>query len=128
MTEGQPELDIDPEIQFVRANEGYLYGKGAADLLVKIKHELDSLPNVGPQQAALAIHRVLFKASKAMGQSPHIETFYREEGEEGKKTYHVSWESGPYDWAIQGSFVVMNSINRLCEPYYGFDLMLYDVE
>lgn len=126
--EKQKELAISPEIEFVRANEGYIYGDGAADLLQKIKDTLDELDNVAPNIAAQAIHRVLWDASKAAGQKPHIETFYREYGEEGKKTYHVSWESGPCDWAIQASFVVMNSINRLCEPYYGFDLQLYDAE
>ena len=125
----QRELHINPEINFVRDNEGNIYGEGAADLIQGIKDALDELPKpVAPDVAAQAIHRVLYNASKAIGQNPDIETFYRVTGDEGERTYHVSWESGPYDWSIQASFVVMDCINRLCEPYYGFDLMLYDVE
>lgn len=125
----QRELAIDPNIAFTRENESYIYGTGAADLQQAIKDALDELEKpVEPLLAAQTIHRVLYNTSKAAGQNPDIETFMRVSGDEGSRMYHVSWESGPYDWAIQASFVVMDCINRLCEPYYGFDLQLYDVE
>lgn len=121
-------------IEFVRKNEGRIYGDGAADLLAEIDKALVAHFNgkvghdASPREAVDVIHGVLKKACEAAGMDPNSETYVAEEGSEGRKTYTVSWESGPYEWAIQGSFVVMNVISRLCEPYYGFDLQLYDVE
>lgn len=131
--EQQTNLDLDDgEIRHVERNEGYIYGEGAANLLRKIKKALLDLNepaySENPELCAKTIHGVLREASAATGQNPDIETYYRVTGEEGKRTYYVSWESGPDDWAINGSMVVMNAIGRLCEPYYGFDLQLYDVE
>jgi hypothetical protein len=133
MEQEQPQLIVeeDAEIRYTRDNEGYIYGKGAADLQLAIKKaliELHESTRNDPKVIAETIHTVLKTFSDAQGQNSSIETFMRESGEEGHKTYTVSWESGPHDWSIQCSFVVMNVTGRLCEPYYGFDLQLYDVE
>ena len=121
----------DDNISFTRANEGYFYGAGAANLQQAIKDALELVPGPFPKNAetcAKTIHKVLKQASGNEDQTPDIETYYSRTGQPGRREYRVSWESGPYDWAIQASFVVMDATGRLCEPYYGFDLCLYDVE
>lgn len=122
---------MDANIEFVRKNEGYIYGDGSADLLTKIKTALVAVEGPypkDPRKCAQAIHAVLKKAALEEDMTPDIETFMRVEGDEGRRTYTVSWESGPYQWAIQASFIVMDATGRLCEPYFSFDLCLYDVE
>lgn len=129
------------EIDFARSSEGHIYGQGTAKLIEDIRTALMALPAQGeptfrerakypmdPQLVAETIHGVLKKAAEAEGMKPDIETFMRVTGEEGNRTYKVSWEAGPYQWAIQASFVIMEITGRLVEPYYSFDLDLYDRE
>lgn len=122
----------DTTLEWTRQQEGYIYGTGTADLIEKIKAALLAIPKVEgttpPKEAAEAIYKVLREASEAEGQKPDIETCMNITGTEGRRMYRPSWESGPHDWAIQASFVVMDATGRLCEPHYGFDLCLYDVE
>lgn len=44
------------------------------------------------------------------------------------KCWGVSWEAGPYSWALGASFVIMDLTGRLVEPHYAFDLCFYEVE
>lgn len=121
----------DPEIDYARRAEGSIYGTGTADLLQAIKDALLAIPGprpVDPRQARDAIYAALRDAAAAAGMNPDIEVVRREEGAEGRRTYYVAWEAGPYEWAIPASFVVMDATGRLTEPYYSFDLQLYDVE
>lgn len=119
----------------VRKVEGKIYGEGTADLLKRIDDALRlNFPDASwsnpadPMKVTTVIHTVLAAASEATEQNPKCETFIRAEGAEGRRTYTASWESGPYEWAIPASFIVMEATGRLCEPYYSFDLQLYDIE
>lgn len=49
-------------------------------------------------------------------------------GDRGANCWGVSWEAGPYTWAIGASFVIMDVTGRLAEPHYSFDLCFYEVE
>lgn len=114
------------------AQEGYIYGEGTGLLIERIKIALRAVPGSFPKDAKLcaqAIHKVLCNfAHNVFDHNPDYEVFMRTEGEEGRRTYMVSYEAGPYEWAIPASFAVMDCTGRLCEPYYSFDLCLYDVE
>lgn len=77
-----------------------------------------------PQQIADALHRVVRDAATAAGMNPDIEVFLRKED----GGWRISWEAGPYQWAYNASFAVMDAVGRLCEPYYSFDLCLYEAE
>lgn len=54
------------------------------------------------------------------------ETAFREPGEDrhfpGTRGWTVVFEAGPFDWAIETSFLVIERCRVSCEPYYGFDL------
>lgn len=119
-----PELDV--------------YGTGTADLLQAIKDALLAEPLRGhPEAARDTIYHVLRRFSGNIGQNPDTEVVRTGQGwkgpgsdraAEGSRTYYVAWESGPYDWAIPASFVVMDVTDHLAEPYHGFDLQLYDAD
>ena len=68
---------------------------------------------------------VLRRRCKAAGMDPDIECFMQKERE---GVWHVSWESGPFDWAIPASMAMISANGRLVEPYYGFDLYFYEEE
>lgn len=86
---------------------------------------------------ARALHRVLFKASHADGQTATIETALRSpeknlEFNPGVRCWHVLWESGPHEWAIVASFVInevlrANGAECYVEPYHRFSLVLSTV-
>lgn len=44
------------------------------------------------------------------------------------KSWGVSWEAGPYNWAYGAAFLMMDLTGRLCEPHYSFDLCFYEAE
>lgn len=119
----------DTTIEFVRQNEGRIYGDGSAALIQAIKDKLLAIPGprpLDPRATRDVIHEVLVEHSRAAGQNPDIEVFKRED--HLGADFYVGWESGPYQWAIQASFVVMDASGRLAEPYYSFDLCLYNAE
>jgi hypothetical protein len=120
---------IEATIDYVRNNEGYYYGEGAADLIALIAERIEvQAPDKSAKSVAEAIHAALRETSAAIGQDPNIETFLREEKRADGIEYRVSWESGPYEWAIHAATVVYEASGRLAEPYYSFDLSLYDWE
>lgn len=104
-------------IEFVRKNEGYFYGPGAADLTQDIVKAVEGLTD--PEAIRDAIYAVCYKHSAAIGQNPACEVA-RLNGHLGAD-FWVGWESGPHDWAIQVSMLMP----VLAEPYYGFDLCFY---
>ena len=114
------------------AEYGKYYDADAMRLANKIDEGIRKLPalqrRADSECVAKAIHEVLREQSKACGQSPDTETFYKVSGPEGQRTYHVSWESGPHQWAQLAWEVVYDLTGRLAEPYYSFDLQLYDIE
>ena len=75
--------------------------------------------------AANACYNALVKASKEYGQDPSYEVFIRNPQETFEagygKYWQVSWESGPYEWAIGASFKITGPWGYT-EPYYSFDL------
>lgn len=119
------------------SGESAIYGEGTGLLIHNIKaaiaeqcapYERGDDP-LDAERVTKAIHTALRHACPYFGHDPDYETFMRSEKKRGdQQQHHVSWEAGPYDWAIPASFAVMDASGRLCEPYYGFDLQLYDWE
>lgn len=83
------------------------------------------------EQAAKALHAVLVEAARECGQKPELEVMIRKPGEERfyaeTRCWCVAWEAGPYQWAI-GASMEVTAAGHLCEPYMGFDLMLFPSE
>ena len=79
--------------------------------------------------AAKALYNHLCKCAKAEGQNPDMEVIIKTP-EEAKthgvgNCWWVSWEAGPYQWAIGFSLGGRGSnfeAGWYTEPYYGFDL------
>jgi hypothetical protein len=70
-----------------------------------------------PEGVAKAVHKVCQQACKDWGMKPNIETFCRQHG----KIWKVSFEAGPYQWAIAANMSHQNN-KVLTEPYWSFDL------
>ncbi len=83
------------------------------------------------KEVAEAIYSVVREVCETTGQKPDIETFLKTPDDDWKphgKCYVISWEAGPYQWVHYAWPVVMDITGRLCEPYYSFDLCIYEVE
>jgi hypothetical protein len=77
------------------------------------------------------LYDCLRKLAKEFGMDPIYEVFAWRPGQDrvqGSTCWGVSWEAGPFEWAIAASFVIMDLTGRLCEPHYSFDLCFYEVE
>ena len=78
--------------------------------------------------AAKGLYKALRKACESVGMNPNSEVWIKapeeslEHGYVGK-VWHVSWESGPYNW---GCSVFAHGEWGHCEPYWGFDLAFYE--
>lgn len=83
------------------------------------------------EAAARAVYAALCILSAKSGQNPNIEVWIESPAQSVAKgrphgaCWIVSWESGPYQWAIGAS---LGGHNRLTEPYYSFDLTFYPGE
>lgn len=79
-----------------------------------------------------ALYAALRECARAEGQKPQIEVFMRKPGEarhfSDATCWVVAWEAGPYEWAIGAAETVSAVTGRLAEPYYSFDLCLYENE
>lgn len=76
------------------------------------------------------MYEMLRKAAKLAGMEPLYEVHAwvpHRAGERGN-CWGVSWEAGPYEWAISASFLIMDLTGRLVEPHYSFDLCFYEAE
>tara|TARA_E500000305_G_scaffold107218_2_gene106860 strand:- start:186 stop:533 length:348 start_codon:yes stop_codon:yes gene_type:complete len=77
------------------------------------------------ESAAKALHKALCERAEAEGQKPELEVHIWTPEEEKKRNGHacwrVSWEAGPYEWAIGASFEITGPWGYT-EPYYSFDL------
>ena len=95
--------------------------------------------------AATKLHEFLREKSAALGQNPDIEVFMRQhqdqQGNEQAGRWLVSWEAGPYEWAIclsggdsmyaaelenysgKTQVKMFGSPHWIAEPYYSFDLV-----
>lgn len=81
------------------------------------------------EAAAKAVFEVVRAFAVESGQNPDVECAFRtpaqNEGFPHGKCYVVSWEAGPFQWAIGAS---LGGHNRLTEPHYSFDLTFYPGE
>ena len=71
-----------------------------------------------PEDVAKRVHEVCREYCLQLGMNPDLETFCRLERE---GVWKVSFEAGPYQWAIAAS-LSHDNYKVLCEPYYSFDL------
>ena len=110
---------------YARRNEGYIYGEGTASLAKKVATVAQC--RVTARGQATAVHGALRRAALAQGMNPEIEVFMREEGKGDSRFFRVSWESGPYQWAIVASDA-LGQVGVFAEPYYSFDLCFYPSE
>lgn len=80
------------------------------------------------EAAAKAFYEALKPAVIAEGQNPDSELFIRSPEETETAGYgrywQVSWEAGPYEWAVVASLSGLYSRKNgwYTEPYYGFDV------
>lgn len=87
-----------------------------AYFLKKVRTAIES--DTTPEGVARAVHDVCRNYCKMAGMNADIETFCREERD---GVWKVSFEAGPYEWAVAASLSHDNH-GVLCEPYYSFDL------
>lgn len=92
--------------------------------------DFDPAEHKTAESAAKGMYEALVKACKAYGQDPawevHIKTpeQYKAWGG-GCEAWYVSWEAGPWEWAIGASFEATGP-GWHTEPYHSFDLVFYD--
>lgn len=79
-----------------------------------------------PEAAAKRTYEVCCKAAEAWGLNPSMEVGIRAPGEPRHHSdigcWAVSFEAGPYEWAIAASLNLDTKGKVLAEPYYSFDL------
>ena len=73
------------------------------------------------EAAAKGFCEALNRAAISMGYSPTARFCSPEDEYMGQRAWCVTWEDGPYQWAIPVSFLVTGPWGYT-EPYYGFDL------
>ena len=89
--------------------------------------EFDPLKYKTKAGAAKALYKALCETSKKFGHDPAWEVHLMAPKKSSEMGYgnnwRVSWEAGPYQWAIGTSFQVCNhAAGWYTEPYYSFDL------
>ncbi len=95
-----------------------------------IQRHLTGCEGTDIESKARAIYAAVCERCKAEGMEPEIEVFikspeeYKAHGYD--KCWCVSWESGPYQWAIGASMDVAHGDDWYTEPYYSFDLNFVD--
>ena len=84
------------------------------------------------EQAAKAVYAELRSIASDEGCDPDKEVMIRAPGEarhfDDNTCWCVAYEAGDYEWAIPASFALCNSLGKIVEPYYGFDLSFYPSE
>lgn len=84
-----------------------------------------------PEAAAKATYEACRKAAEAWGMKPEIEVSIRAPGEPRHHDcidcWAVTFEAGPYEWAVAASLSVNTRGKVLAEPYYSFDLCFFNV-
>ena len=76
-------------------------------------------------QAALTVLR---RFCEAEGMKPDIETFLVPRRHWGQPAPGACWESGPSHWGVAASMAITVAVGRLCETFYGFDVLFFDWE
>lgn len=82
------------------------------------------------EAVARALYAVVRRASEDAGQNPDIETaIWSPDQTPGRygRCWVVNWEAGPYEWATHASGYFTYLVNGSpIEPYYSFDLCIYE--
>ena len=98
----------------------------ALEALYDTARSMDS--SMSAREMASIMYSTCRTLAHAQGMNPDKEVFIRAPGEnvhfKNPDCYVVSWEAGPYQWAIP----VSNAFPKLVEPYYSFDLCFYPAE
>lgn len=80
-----------------------------------------------PRHAAQAVYKLCREEAEREGQKPDIEVAIRTPEQNKKHGYNkcwaVSWEAGPYEWAVEASCMKRSKV--YAEPHYSFDLQFY---
>ena len=81
---------------------------------------------------ARAAYETLRTLATEMDMNPDSEVHLRAPGEprhfDAENSWCVVWEAGPYQWAIGASLAITMGAQKLCAPYYSFDLCFYPAE
>lgn len=109
----------DINVDFALRNEGIYYGDGTASLSRMVAKAVAGKKSAKGQ--AGAAYAAICKFADAAGYNPKTECFIRQEG---KNYWRVSFEAGPYSWAVPASDALAQ-VGILAEPYYSFDLCFY---
>jgi len=112
-------MSVNLNLEYARKNEGFYYGDGTADLAERVARA--AYPRKSAKGQAEAVYRVLRDFASSTGHNPDVECFCRKEG----NTWTVSYEAGPYQWAIVAS-EALGQLGVFAEPYYSFDLCFYE--
>lgn len=105
-------------LDYARKREGIYYGTGAALLAERVARAVAKRRS--PQGRAQAAYTAICDFAAAIGCDPEIECFIRPE----HSGWRVSFEAGPYSWAIVASEALCQ-IGVFAEPHYSFDLCFY---
>lgn len=119
-------LTREREMQMTIELKSWLYVPEKGGDIWTTFHTLDYDPKAYKTKAGAAkgLYEALRKAAKDEGQNPDMEVQIWKPGENGNQ-WRVSWEAGPYEWAIGLSALVTGPWGYT-EPYYSFDLCFTD--
>lgn len=105
-------------LDYARKAEGIYYGDGSAMLAERIARAASKLTS--PKGRAKAAYEAIRVFAADTGCNPDRECFMREED----GGWRVSFEAGPYSWAMVASEALCQC-GIFAEPYYNFDLCFY---
>ena len=109
---------ITLNLEYAFKNEGYYYGEGSTMLAERVA--LAAVKRKSPKGRAKAAYDAVCKFAADIGCKPEIECFMRPE----RGGWRVSFEGGPYSWAIVASEALCQ-LGIFAEPHYNFDLCFY---
>lgn len=109
-------------LDYARKAEGIYYGDGAARLAENVACAVAKYKSAkGRANAAMKAAKE-FEASLGGNADRECRAW-----EESKGYWRMSYESGPYSWAIVAS-EALAQMGILAEPHYSFDLCFYDAD
>lgn len=89
-------------------------------------------PDRTAERVARALYAVLREYAEADGQNPDIEVSIWSPAEIAQRNaphgyaWVVNWEAGPYEWAVPVSMGIDLVNGDPVEPYWSFDLCIYE--
>ncbi len=105
-------------LDYARKAEGIYYGDGAA--LIAERVALAASKRKSAEGRAKAAYEALRQFAADIGCNPDRECFMRQ----SDGHWRVSFEAGPYQWAIVASDA-LGQCGIFAEPHYSFDLCFY---